>query len=167
MHSWIALLRRIPHNQQNTLAITTTTGIEVNVQDILRIEEDHLVIRGRQAGTTASGRVYFIPYQQLCFLCIQQELKEAQLRTLYDPSAGAALAEAEAQTPSTEPAALEAKADEAKPDAAPPPPETKEPLEPPKPGQLKIPRKSGLLERLRARAQAGAHLQQPPPSSPP
>lgn len=162
MQSWIVLLRRIPADQQNTLAIMTTVGIEMNIQDILRIEEDHVVIRGRQAGTIATGRVFFIPYHQISYLCFQREVKETQIRCLYDESPGAASAEAESATATPEPAA-EIPAAEAKPDSTPPPPEVKQPPEPPKPGQLKIPRKSGLIERLRARAQAGANFKPPAP----
>jgi hypothetical protein len=161
--AWVALLRRIPPDQHNTLAIMTTAGIEMNVQDIMRIEEDHLVIRGRQAGTIAMGRVFFIPYHQLAFLCLQREMKEAQIRILYGDAPEAAGPEVEPQTSVPEPAPTETAAAEATPDA-PSPPEVKQPLEPPKPGQLKIPRKSGLIERLRARAQAGSTSR--PPTTP-
>jgi hypothetical protein len=161
--AWIALLRRIPPDQQNSLAIMTTTGIELNVQDIMRIEEDHVVIRGRQAGTIATGRVFFIPYHQLGYLYFQKEMKEAQIRTFYDEATGVAAAHAESVAPAPEQAATEPEAAETKPDAA-PPPEIKPSGEQPRPGQLKIPRKSGLIERLRARAQAGPLSR--PPSTP-
>jgi hypothetical protein len=162
--AWVSLLRRIPPDQQNSLAIITTVGIEMNIQDILRIEDDHVVIRGRQAGTIATGRVFFIPYQQISYLCFQKEVKEAQIRSFYDAPTEAAVAQAESEISSPEPVAVEAAAAEAKPEAPPPPPEAKQPPGPPKPGQLKIPRKSGLLERLRARAQAGSVSR--PPSAP-
>jgi hypothetical protein len=159
MQNWDALLRRIPPDQQNSLAMVTSIGIEINVQDILRIEADHVVIRGRQAGTIATGRVFFIPYPQISFLLFQKEMKEPQIRFLYgDPAA----AENGLETSIPDPAATAMEAPETKPEPAPPPPEeVKQPVEPPRPGQLKIPRKSGLIERLRARAQAGTNPKPP------
>ncbi len=167
--AWIVLLRRIPPEQHDTLAIVTTIGIEINVQGILRTEEEHVVIRGRLAGTTDTGRVFFVPYNQINYLGFQKEVKEAQIRALYGESPPAEPAEPKTEVLTTgpalaEPAATDATADSAPP--PPPPPEPNPPPEPPKPAtQLKIPRKSGLLERLRARAQIGSNTR--PPSSKP
>jgi hypothetical protein len=140
----------------------TTVGIEINIQDILRIEEDHVVIRGRQAGTIAMGRVFFIPYDQISYFCIQKEVQEAQVRSLYNDAPGAVEEGAEGEHSTPQPAAAETVSAEVKPESAPPPPEVKPPPEPPRPGALKIPRKSGLIERLRARAQAAANSKPPP-----
>src|SRR5438128_4617816 len=81
--AWIVLLRRIPPDQHNSLAIVTSVGIEINIQNLVRIEDDHVVIRGRLAGTTDTGRAFFVPYNQINYLGIVREVKEPQLRALY------------------------------------------------------------------------------------
>jgi hypothetical protein len=147
------------------LAIVTTVGIEISIQDLLRVEEDHLVIRGRLAGTTQSGRVFFVPYDQINFLGFQTEVRVAQIRALYGEAPVAEQAERKAPALIAEPVLAEPAATDPTPATLPPPPpEEQPPLEPPKPGQLKIPRRSGLIDRLRARALLGPKAQ--PPSDP-
>jgi hypothetical protein len=163
--AWIGLLRLIPPDQQDALAIMTTVGIEINLQTILRLEDDYVVIRGRLAGTTDTGRVFFVPFSQMNYLGFTKEVREAQIKALYgeSPEAGAAAAKSEIASPA--PAPDEPAESEAMPAAPLPPPEPSAPLEPPKPpGSLKIPRKSGLLERLRARALASNNTR--PPTKP-
>jgi hypothetical protein len=164
--AWIALLRRIPPDQQDTLAIMTTVGIEINLQNIVRIEGDYVVIRGRLAGTTDTGRVFFVPYSQINYMGFNREVKEAQIRVLYGEAPAAERAEPKSEAVGAGPAVAEPAASEATPAAIPPPPPEPPPSpEPPQPGApLKIPRKSGLLERLRARALAGTNPR--PPSKP-
>jgi len=164
--AWIVLLRRIPPDQQHTLAIMTTVGIEINLQTIVRLEEDYAVIRGRLAGTTDTGRVFFVPFSQINYMGFNREVREEQINALYGEAPAAGLAAPKSEAMSAAPAAAEPVEREAPPAAVPPPPpEPSPPPEPPKsPGSLKIPRKSGLLERLRARALAGPNPR--PPSKP-
>jgi hypothetical protein len=165
--AWIALLRRIPPDQQDTLAIMTTVGIEINLQAILRLEGDYVVIRGRLAGTTDTGRVFFVPFGQINYLGFTREVREPQIRALYgEAPAAAEMAEPKLEVANRAPSPPEPAEREA-PAPAPPPraPEPSLPSEPPQPpGSLKIPRKSGLLERLRARALAGNNPR--PPTKP-
>jgi len=166
--AWNVLLRRIPPEHHDSLAIVTTVGIEITIQDIVRIEEDHLVIRGRLAATAQGGRIFFIPYNQINYLGFQKEVRVAQIMAMYGEAPAAPMAEPKARALSPRPGVAEPAATEAKPDAPasptpPPPPEVNPPSE--AAAQLKIPRRSGVLERLRARAQAGINTR-PPPSNP-
>ena len=61
----------------------TSAGIEINISDIFRLEHEYLVLRGRLAGSTEAGRVFFIPYDQVAFLGFIKEIKENQVRTIY------------------------------------------------------------------------------------
>ena len=51
-HDWIELFRMIPADQQNTLVLTTMSGVDLNVEVILRTELTYLVFRGRVSGIT-------------------------------------------------------------------------------------------------------------------
>ena len=112
MHSaaWIRLLGRIPPDQQDTLVVVTTIGIEINVQSILRTEDDYVVLRGRLAGTQETGRVFFVPYDQVNYVGFQREVKDAQIRALYG------------EAPPPEPVQPKAEAPPAPSAAAPDPP---------------------------------------------
>ena len=83
--AWIKLLQRIPPDRHDGLVLMATTGVEISIQTILRQEEDYLVLRGRMAGTTDSGRVFFIPYDQITYLGIVRELKEAEVNAMLAP----------------------------------------------------------------------------------
>src|SRR5713226_6046189 len=100
--AWIALLRRIPSDQHNTLALVTTIGIEINIQNLVRIEDDHVVIRGRLAGTTETGRAFFVPYDQINYVGIVREMKEPQIRALYGEAPSAVQVEQKTDAVSTE-----------------------------------------------------------------
>jgi len=169
--AWIDLFRRIPADLHNTLTVITTVGIEIAIQNLVRIEEHYVVIRGRLAGTTDTGRAFFIPFSQINYLGITKEIKEPQLRALYGEAPPAAEAERKADAATTEPAAVQPPAAEATPAPAPPPepapapPAPLPPVAPTSPApQLKTLRKSGVLQRLRERAQAGRSTA--PPSNP-
>lgn len=85
--AWKPLLRRIPAHQYHQLMLITTTGIEIAIQGIYRIEDDFMVIRGRQAGTMDAGRTLFVPFDQINFLGFQVSLPEAEVQALFgEPS---------------------------------------------------------------------------------
>src|SRR5437868_6164920 len=160
--AWIKLLQRIPPDRQDGLVLMTNTGVEISIQMIFRQEEDYLVLRGRMAGTTDSGRVFFIPYDQITYLGIVKELKEVEVHAL--------LGGAPALAPSVQrilntPSPVHAEAEAApEPDAAPPEPvaapvapeAADASAAPAKPAErLAIPRRSGIIARLRARTNNG------------
>jgi hypothetical protein len=86
---WVDLLRLIPVEHHNTLVVTTLTGVDLNIELLLRTEEHYLVFRGRISGITDEGRVFFVPYRQIDYLQMNRQVKETEIRRLYgeDPSA--------------------------------------------------------------------------------
>src|SRR5260370_13066150 len=85
MHSaaWTALLARIPPEQHDRLMLVTTIGQEITLYALLDLTEDYLAIRGRLAGSTDAGRVFFVPYDQINYLGFQKELKESTFRAMF------------------------------------------------------------------------------------
>ena len=147
--SWIALLRLIPASLHNQLALMTTIGVEIAIQNVFRMEEEYLVVRGRLSGTTDSGRIFLVPYNQINFVGLQKILKEPEVEAIFNGTHGAAaptetVEVVEAEAPD-EPAAAEPPAAEATP-RTPAPTSAPEPKKPPS-RQL-------LLERVRARLAA-------------
>jgi hypothetical protein len=154
--SWGVLLRLIPPAQHDNLILMTTVGIEMAVQKVLRVEEAYVVIRGRMAGTSDTGRVFFIPYNQINFLGFQKPMKEADVWALYGESPPAA----ETAQPESAPAAgaepPATPAVESPPATEPPPVPDPEPTAPKPDARPSLPSKATLLERLRARTAAAA-----------
>lgn len=146
---WMQLIRRIPENQHNILVLVTTTGLEIMVQAILRLEMEFVVLRGRMAGSTEAGRIYFMPYDQISNLAINQLLKEPEVHAIFG---GPPLEKIGAGRAATAPAIGEQLLEQPQPE--PEPVATIQPVSPPpppKPAPAPPPSKSVLLERVRAR----------------
>jgi hypothetical protein len=147
--SWIALLRLIPASLHNQLALTTTIGIDIAIQNVFRLEEEYLVVRGRLSGTMDAGRIFLVPYDQINFIGLQKLLKqpdvEAIFKGTYDASAPAETTEAvEVEAP-----AESAAAEPPQPEVSPAAPVAAPAREPKKPPSRQL-----LLERVRARLAA-------------
>src|SRR5438477_10443743 len=105
---WVTLLRLIPPDQHDNLCIVFANGMELAAQSIVRLEESYAVLRGRPAGTTDSGRVFFVPYDQITFLGFQRPMQEAYIRELYgEPTAAAEAPPSEQDAPPPEPGSAE------------------------------------------------------------
>jgi hypothetical protein len=161
--TWISLLRRIPTELQDFLVFVTSIGTEISVQSILRMEDEYIVVRGRLAGTTDVGRVFFIPLADINHVLIQKEMKETEIQALYEQPLASAPKGVSANGRSLrppvekqiEPEANAAPTPEPQPSAETP----SEPASPPKSTRssprLPIPSKEAILERLRARVRSG------------
>ncbi|HEY1381203.1 MAG TPA: hypothetical protein VGF55_30665, partial [Gemmataceae bacterium] len=87
---WIDVIRLIPTDQHNLLVLTTQTGVDLNIDTILRTEPTYIVFRGRALGQTDDGRVFFLPYQHIDYLQINRQVKEAEVQALFGDSPEAA-----------------------------------------------------------------------------
>jgi hypothetical protein len=140
--AWAQLLRLFPSEQHNTLILMTSTGTEIAVQAILRIDHEFAALRGRVAGSTEANRLFVVPYAQIIYLGTSKEVQEVEILSLFEGTKFPApfVAAALTQIPPTEP--------EPEPEPAPEPAATDRPpsrLLPP------APIKSAVLERFRAR----------------
>jgi hypothetical protein len=150
---WKALLRRIPEEHADNLMLMTAQGTEINVQMILRMEEDVVILRGRLSGTSDAGRIFMVPYEHLDHIGFQRPMTDAQLQAALGITVTAATRPAPAAETAPPPAAPEAAP------AAPAPPT----LTPPPgsatggavPGLLaRLPSKAEMIQRLRQRTEA-------------
>jgi hypothetical protein len=148
---WVQLIRRIPEAQHDNLIAVTTTGAEIMVLRIIRLEDEFVILRGRPAGSTDDPRVLLLPYDQLNHLAFNKPLPETQIVAMFDGTMGsvppvtAVGRPAVEDAPTPQPGSLETKMiGESTPAKAP---------ESPAPGAARppLPSKSVLLARLRAR----------------
>jgi hypothetical protein len=80
---WAWLLRRVPVEQHNQLMIVTSSGIEIAVQTLLRVEADFIAIKGRLAGSQDAGRVFFIPYANIDYFGFQRDVRETEFDDMF------------------------------------------------------------------------------------
>jgi hypothetical protein len=149
--SWIAMFRRIPSNLHDTLSLGLTTGSEIVVQKVIRLEPDFMIIRGRVAGTQDSGRIVMIPYVELTYVAIQRFLKDPEVESIFGK--GEAWAVAEMALSSTEDAPLGEPAAATPTAAAPPVSEPAPVVSPAKKPEAAS--KTALLAKLRDRLKDG------------
>ena len=152
---WKEILEKVPPEYHNTLLVVTSVGLEVSLQTILRKEEDYLVVRGRLAGTTDTGRVFFIPYDQINLVCVQKPMRLNEVRAMYGEPPEAIDERGEDAPPAEEPAAEE-DVEKTRPIMQPPPAE-----EPPRSSEPPRLNKAELLARIRSRSQPGTRLRPP------
>jgi len=145
--NWIAMFRRIPGTMQDAIALGLTTGAEIVVQKIVKLEPDFMIVRGRVAGTQDSGRVVLIPYDKLAFVSLTKPLKDPELNGLFGKGAPPAVADLPVESPdspSPEPAE----------DMAEDPPMEATAISPP-PKKPEAVSKTALLAKLRERLKEG------------
>ncbi len=140
--AWVKLLRHIPASEQSNLMLVTTSGTEIAIQSLLRIDPECLALRGRLAGSTDAGRVFFVPYSQIDYFGFQQPLKEADFQQLFGNL------DSLTATSSTDPEPAEPAP---APSAQPTPPRTPVAI------------KSVVLEKFRARSNTNPGTQMRPP----
>src|SRR5262245_16152204 len=88
---WIALLKKLPQEAHNQFAVTTIGGTEINVQTILLMEGECLVFKGRLAASQDTGRLFYVPFDQIDFIGFTRFVSEEEFKTWYgEPSAPAA-----------------------------------------------------------------------------
>ena len=166
--SWLDIIARIPRDLHGSLVMVTTIGQEFSLQAVVRLEQEYVVIRGRSAGTTDTGRVFFLPYDQINYVGFANEMKEEQVHAFYGDSPASAAAAL------VQPQAL---AEAAKPtpppvDPSPAPSAATEPgglgptAKPKSSGRLAIPSRKALLDRLRLRNRSGSGSNPPQSSAP-
>ncbi|MFL5241869.1 MAG: hypothetical protein ACJ8FY_07155 [Gemmataceae bacterium] len=150
---WLNLFRRLPPEHHHNFMVVTTVGTEIAIQNILRIEEEWIILRGRIAGSSDAGRVFYVPYSQINFAGFQKALKEEEYDAIMgkenapapltaQKNASTSLPEALTTPPPSSPTGLTQSGGTVTPDGRP----RVAPTRPP------IPLKSELLERLRSRS---------------
>src|ERR1700722_5067121 len=80
---WATLLRCIPPEHHNILMLVTRCGPEIALQNILRLDDEILAIRGRLAGSQDSGRLYFVPLDNIDYFGFNRMVKDEEYVALF------------------------------------------------------------------------------------
>jgi hypothetical protein len=81
--SWLAVFKRLPQEQHDKLTLVTSVGIEVALQQIVRLEREFMVVRGRLTGTTDTGIVIMLPYDQIAYMSFSKKLADEEVNEIF------------------------------------------------------------------------------------
>ncbi len=80
---WIALFKKMPDEYQELMMLVTNTGVELAVQQFLRLDDTQLLLRGRLGGTTDANRIFLVPYDYLSFVYFVRPISNAKLTAVF------------------------------------------------------------------------------------
>ena len=83
---WKKLFESFRPEDEKLLVVRTADGLEVAVQNLSRIEDGLVMIRGRIAGTPDNGRLFLLPYAQLTGVYVNRIVANEEVE-LFSPSA--------------------------------------------------------------------------------
>lgn len=83
--SWQKMFGSFRPEDQINLVVTVGGGPEVAVQQIARIEEEIVMIRGRVAGQAENGRLFLIPYDKITGVYVNRSVQFEEVE-LFSPT---------------------------------------------------------------------------------
>jgi hypothetical protein len=63
--------------------ITLRNGGMITIDSLIRSEEEYMVIRGREGGSTDEARGFFVPYDDVCYLKLDRVIKGNEILRMY------------------------------------------------------------------------------------
>jgi hypothetical protein len=78
-----SVLKKIPEHDLTKVVLVLRYGASVTVDVIARLEEDYIVLRGRENGTNDEGRGFFIPFEDILFVRLDRIVTVAELKAFY------------------------------------------------------------------------------------
>lgn len=83
--SWKRVLGSLRTEDLEDMMLVVEGGMEINVTEFARLEDDVAMIRGRAAGAEIGGRLFLIPYEGIMCLYVNRIIRTAEVQ-LYSPS---------------------------------------------------------------------------------
>lgn len=79
----VDMFKRLPAPMHQYVNFVMRNQAVLSVDTVARFEPTYVVMRGREGGTTDEGRAFFVPYDEISYLRIEQVLKLGDLKRLY------------------------------------------------------------------------------------
>lgn len=80
---WVSLFKIFPESEHPKLVVVLSSGTEIAIERLFRLEPTFACIRGRLAGTEDTGRLFFTPYTQMTYLKIDRVVKESEVAKIF------------------------------------------------------------------------------------
>jgi hypothetical protein len=83
-NAWATLLRHIPPEQHGKIMVVTGSGVEVAVQNILRIDNEFMAFKGRLAGSQDQGRLFFVTFHNIDYINFKDAVQDDEFHAMFD-----------------------------------------------------------------------------------
>ncbi|MBA4190855.1 MAG: hypothetical protein C0467_22945 [Planctomycetaceae bacterium] len=94
------LTKRIPEDTHPQVNFCLANGMVLSMDAVARFEEQYVVFRGREGGTSDEGRAFFLPYDQITYIRIERIVRMGELKKMWGET-GYVDAEDRLTTPAT------------------------------------------------------------------
>jgi hypothetical protein len=84
---WVALFSKMPQAIHAKLVLVLQNRSDIAIDTIFRLEPSFIVLRGRLGGTTETGLLFMVPYDQITSFYINREVKEEEINTIFEAAA--------------------------------------------------------------------------------
>jgi hypothetical protein len=81
--SWATLLRQIPADQYDQLVLRTANGTDISIQNLLRIDFEFVILKGRLSGSQDQGRLFILPYSSIDYFAINRTIRDEEYTALF------------------------------------------------------------------------------------
>ena len=82
---WSTIFTSFRPEDHKFLVVSTSNGLEVAVQEISRVEDGLVLLRGRISGTADAGRLFLLPYHQLSSVYVNRVVRKEEV-DLFSPA---------------------------------------------------------------------------------
>ncbi len=83
---FLDICRHIPERDHSKIQLILVTGMQLNIEQIARMEPSYIVFRGREGGQTDDGRGFFVPYEEIVSIKLERVVKLSELKSFYGES---------------------------------------------------------------------------------
>lgn len=83
--SWQLLFNSFRPDDHDSLVLSVSGGLEVAVQNVSRVEDDLVLVRGRISGQEDGGRLFIIPYSKLNSVFVNRVVAHEEVE-LFSPT---------------------------------------------------------------------------------
>ncbi len=80
---FVELFKRIPETSHAQVNLILRNGMILAVDAIARFEKSYVVFRGREGGTTDEGRGFFVNYDEICYIKLEQVVRIGELKRMF------------------------------------------------------------------------------------
>ncbi len=77
------LTKRIPEDTHPQVNLCLRNGMVLSMDAVARFEENYVVFRGREGGTSDEGRAFFVPYEEVTYIRIERIVKMGELKKMW------------------------------------------------------------------------------------
>lgn len=77
------VLKKIPEVDLSKVVLVLRFNSAITIDTIARLEEDYLVVRGRENGTNDEGRAFFVPFDDILFIRLDRIVTLGEVKAMY------------------------------------------------------------------------------------